>query len=251
MQSFSSAASGLSAQQQKIDIIANNIANINTSSFKSTDARFEDTLYNAMENPDPEAEGANLQKGTGVALSSTAFDFSQGSVLATGNKLDFMIDGDAFFKLLTAGGEYVYSKDGAFSLSMEGDAGYLVNSEGEYVLDDNDAKILIAGNSDRFIVRSDGNILIDGTETQMGIYTFENTRGLLSEGGNRFSETAASGEAAAAADYTVTQGALEGSNVNMASELTHLIEAQRVFSLASKALQTADDMEGLANNIRR
>ena len=252
IQSLATAAAGLSAQQQKIDIIANNISNVNTAAYKSTDARFKDTLYTAMENPDLEAQEANLQKGTGVALASTDVDFTQGSVISTGNPLDLMINGDGFFELMTASGEVVYSKNGAFTVSSEEDGGYLVNSQGDYVLDADGDKILVPEGASEFIVQSDGRIIIDGTQTQqLGIYTFENTQGLLSVGDSCFSETAASGEAVAASDCTVTQGALEGSNVNLASELTRLIEAQRVFSLASQALQTADDMEGLANNIRR
>ena len=251
MQSLSTAAAGLSAQQQKIDILANNISNVNTTAYKSSSARFKDTLYTAMENPDTEAAASNLQKGTGVALSSTGIDFSQGSAVATENPLDLMITGDGFFKLMTANGEYAYSKNGAFSISMEGDGSYLVNAEGDYVLDINDEKIRVPANADKFAVQSDGTIVLDGTQTRLGIYTFENVQGLRSEAGSLFSETTASGEAAASTDFTVTQGVLEGSNVNLASELTRLIEAQRAFSLASQALQTADEMEGLANNIRR
>lgn len=251
IQSLSTAAAGLYAQQQKIDIIANNIANVNTIAFRSADARFEDTYYTVMENPDPEAENANLQKGTGVALSSTTIDFSQGGIQTTGNVLDFMIDGDAFFKLETADGTYAYTKDGSFNISAEEDGYYLINSKGYYVLDENDERILIPEDAGEFTVNSDGSIIVDGDESKFGIYTFENNAGLLCEGGNLFSETAVSGAVAAAEEYAVMQGTLEGSNVDLATELTELIQAQRVFSLASKALQTADDMEGLANNIRR
>jgi flagellar basal-body rod protein FlgG len=250
IQSLSTAATGLTAQQQKIDIIANNIANISTTAYKGTDARFEDTLYTAMENPDPDAPATNLQKGTGVALSSTATDFAQGSVHETGGTLDLMIDGDAFFKLETGVGEYAYTKDGAFSISVEEDGSYLVNSAGHYVLDANDERIRLPEDSEKFTVRDDGTIDMGTAEAQLGIYSFDNAAGLFSTGGNLFTETAASGAAAAAEDYTVIQGALEGSNVDLATQLTSLMQAQRVFSLASRALQTADEMEGLANNMR-
>ncbi len=251
IQSLSTAAAGLTAQQQKIDIIANNIANISTTAYKGTDARFEDTLYTAMENPDPDAPVTNLQKGTGVALASAATDFTQGSVRQTGGMFDLMIDGDAFFKVETGDGEYAYTKDGAFSISVEEDGRYLVTSAGDYVLDENDERIMIPEDAQRFNVRDDGGIDTGTAEAQLGIYTFDNAAGLLSAGGNLFTETAASGAAAEAEEYTVIQGALEGSNVDLATQLTSLIQAQRVFSLASQALQTADDMEGLANNLRR
>lgn len=252
IQSLSTARAGLTAQQQKIDIISNNIANISTTAFKSTHARFKDTLYTAMENPAPGAGAGNLQKGTGTALSSTVIDFSQGGIRTTGNRLDFMIEGNAFFKLETADDVYAYTKDGSFNLSVEEKGSFLVNSDGYYVLDVNDGRIMIpAEGSGAFSVRDDGSIELESTEIQLGIYTFDNAAGLEPAGGSLFSESTSSGEAAEAADYTVLQGSIEGSNVDLASELTRLIEAQRVFSLAGKALQTADNMEGLANNLRR
>ena len=246
MQSLSTAATGLSAQQKKIDIIANNIANVNTTAYKGATAVFEDTYYTAMENPDPEAQVTNLQKGTGAKLSATAVDFSQGATMTTGNALDFEISGNAFFRLQNEDGEYVYTKDGSFSVSVEEDGAYLVSSEGYYVLDENDDRISVPEDTGTFI-RSDGSIT---DEIRLGIYTFENTGGLSAGGNNLFSETVSSGQPILAEDYTVKQGALEGSNVDLASELSNLIQAQRVFSLASRALQTADNMEGLANNIR-
>ncbi len=253
MQSLSTAATGLSAQQQKIDIIANNIANVNTAAYKSTDARFQDTLYTAMENPDPDAAATNLQRGTGALLSSASVNFTQGSVVSTGETLDLMIEGDAFFKLERPDGSYAYTKDGSFGLSIEEDGTYLVNADGYYVLDENDERMQVSQDAGSFNVHRDGNIIMGDTEAQLGIYTFDNTEGLLAAGGNLYTESASSGAAAAANpdDYRVEQGVLEGSNVDLASELTHLMEAQRVFSLASRALQTADEMEGLANNLRR
>ena len=250
MQSLRTAAAGLSGQQAKIDIIANNIANINTIAFKSSDANFEDTLYSVMEDPSDAAATANLQKGTGVKLASVSADFSQGSMMATENKLDFAINGDGFFKLLTEDGEYVYTRDGAFSISSEEDGGsYLVNSRGHYVIDENDEKIE-AYEDGVLSIQSDGTVTTDSGETRLGIYIFSNPNGLASAGGNLFSETVTSGNVSPAEDYSVSRGYLEGSNVELAEELTNLIKSQRIFSLASKALQTADNMEGLANNIR-
>jgi flagellar basal-body rod protein FlgG len=246
MQALSTAATGLSAQQQRIDMIANNLANVNTTAYKSAEAGFQDTYYTAMENPDPEAGAAGLQRGTGIRLSSTAVDFSQGTVQSTGNAMDLAINGDAFFRL-NKDGETVYTKDGAFTVSVEEDGAYLVNAEGFYVLDENNDRISVPEDAADFIVKGDGSIT---EETKLGLYTFENAGGLLRRGDNLFSETAASGNAVTADDFKVEQGALEGSNVDLGAELSDLIQAQRVFSLASRALQTADNMEGLANNIR-
>lgn len=251
MQALLTAATGLSAQQKKIDIIANNIANVNTTAFKSSDAQFKDTLYTSMENPDLDAEPTNLQKGTGVAISSTSIDFSQGNTNVTGKDLDLMIDGNAFFRLLSPEGEFVYTKDGSFTISAEGDEGYLVNSAGYYLLDENNNRISITADSGKISIQGNGTIGAYGNMIKIGVYSFDNTGALLSVGENLFTESVSSGQAAAATDYSIVQGALESSNVDLAKELTKLIQAQRVFTLASRALQTTDNMEGLANNIRR
>ncbi|NMA25579.1 MAG: flagellar hook-basal body protein, partial [Clostridiales bacterium] len=249
MQSLSTAATGLAAQQQRLDIIANNIANLNTTAYKSVKAGFEDAYYTAMENPDPDAEATYLQRGTGVRLSSTAVSFSQGIVQTTGNARDLAISGDGFFRLQDGSGAYVYTRDGSFTVSVEEDGAYLVNAGGYYVLDENNERILLPESGGSFIVRPDGSI--EGSETKLGVYSFANAGGLALRGRSLFIPTAASGEAVPAADYTVRQGELEGSNVDLGSEISELIQAQRAFSLASRALQTADNMEALANSIRR
>ncbi|MGI5970210.1 MAG: flagellar hook-basal body protein [Oscillospiraceae bacterium] len=247
MQSLSTAATGLSAQQQKIDIIANNIANLNTTAYKTSSAVFADTYYTIMENPDQNADETELARGTGAKLASTSMDFSQGKAVATGNALDLMIEGNAFFRLLDGAGNFAYTKDGSFSVSDEVDGSYLVNSQGFYVLDENDERIRVP--EGRFTVQSDGSIADSGI--RIGIYAFENTGGLEPRGNNLFYEGVSSGQALETAEYRLIQNSLEGSNVDLSTELTQLIQAQRIFSLASRALQTADEMEGLANNIRR
>jgi len=249
MQSLSTAATGLAAQQRRIDIIANNIANLNTTAYKSVKAGFEDTYYTAMENPDPDAEAGNLQRGTGVRLSSTNISFSQGIVQTTGTPHDFAIRGDAFFRLQDRSGAHVYTRDGSFTVSVEEDGAYLVSADGYYVLDENNERILLPESGENFVVLADGSI--EGRGIKLGVYSFTNAGGLALRGQGLYIPTAASGEAAPAENYTVRQGELEGSNVELGAELSELIQAQRAFSLASRALQTADSMEGLANNIRR
>ncbi len=251
MQALLTASTGLSAQQKRIDIISNNMANVNTTAFKSSDAQFKDALYTTMENPDLNAQPTNLQRGTGVALSSTPIDFSQGSTRVTGKDLDLLINGNAFFRLVNYEGEFVYTKDGSFTVSAEGGRSYLVNSAGYYLLDEYNNRISVAAGSGAISIQGNGTIEADGRMVRIGVYSFENEGALLSVGGNLFTESASSGEAAASTDYNIVQGALESSNVDLAKELTRLIQAQRVFSLASRALQTTDNMEGLANNIRR
>jgi flagellar basal-body rod protein FlgG len=251
IQSLYTAASGLSGQQRRIDIIANNISNVNTTAYKSSSSVFKDTLYTTMENPEDTGGGLNLQRGTGITLSATTLDHTQGNIRDTGGELDFAIDGEGFFKLLDLQGNAVYTRDGSFYRSISEDGEYLVNSQGCYVLDENDEKISLPENAEDISVSADGTLTAGDRTLKLGIYEFPNGSGLLSVGNNLFSESLSSGGPVAAEGFAIRQGALESSNVDLATELTKLMRAQRVFSLSSRALQTADNMEGLANNIRR
>ncbi|MGE4484071.1 MAG: flagellar hook-basal body protein [Oscillospiraceae bacterium] len=251
MQSLYTAATGISGQQTRIDTIADNIANINSTGFKSSRTSFKDTIYSKMENPEETGQASNLQKGTGVSPAATDKNFKQGNIEATGNKLDFAIDGSGFFSLLNSKGETVYTRNGSFSVSAEEDGNYLTSSDGSYVLDNNGLKIEIPDGTSGFTVAGDGSFVSgDGTTVKLGVFEFPNTEGLASLGDSKFAATAASGDAVQAEDFTVCQGELEGSNVDLSVELTQLIQAQRMYSFASQALQTADEMEGLAINIR-
>jgi len=169
---------------------------------------------------------------------------------------DFSIEGEGFFSLADASGDLVYTRNGSFHLSVENGTTYLVNGEGLYVLDENGDRIEIPFGVNTIGVSGNGVLefrigddVIGGA--QMGIFTFRNLKGLSSEGGGNFAATDASGERLAATGVTVRQGVLESSNVNLATEMTILIRTQRAFQLASRALSTADEMEGIANNMRR
>ena len=251
MQSIYTAAAGVSQQQTRIDTIADNIANINSTGFKSSRVNFKDALYTTMKNPVKTGQTSDLQKGTGVLLASTDKNFNQGNIESTGSNLDFAINGNGFFSLLHSDGETVYTRNGSFSVSAEDDGNYLTSSGGDYVLDSNGMKIKISDGASEFTVAGDGSFTdSNGTTVKIGVFEFSNTGGLSSIGDSNFSPTAASGEANQAADFSVRQGELEGSNVDLSVEMTQLIQAQRMFSFASQALETADEMEGLAINIR-
>jgi flagellar basal-body rod protein FlgG len=255
MQSVFAAAQGLSAQQERIDTIANNISNVNTAAFKRANVSFKDALYTGMENPGG-AEGKvyNLQKGTGIVLASSMLDFSQGTIESTGNNLDFAIEGDGFFQLREPDGSYVYTRDGSFEISVEEDGSYLVTEQGSYVMDQDGNKIRIPAGVCEMTVSEDGTLTFgtgeEAGETKFGIYTFPNASGLYSAGNGVYTGSPAAGDAEPAEAYRICRESLEGSNVLLADELTRLVRAQRMYSLASRALQTADDMEGLAINIR-
>jgi len=250
MQSIYTAASGLSSQQTRLDIIASNIANSDTAGYKSTRADFKDALYSLMDDPVGNSEAANLLRGSGVVLSATNTDFTDGTISKTGESLDFAINGSGFFSVENENGQTLYTRNGNFSVSSEGNNRYLVTAQGYYVLDANGNKISLPDENTEISV-SDGGALStpDGIFARLGIATFTNPNGLSAAGDTCFSATDTSGKPTAFNGASVVQGSLEKSNVDLAEEMTLLIRSQRAYSLASRALQTADEMEGLANNM--
>ena len=253
IQSSYTARSGLIAQQQRMDIIANNMANLETTGYKSVRADFKDALYQTMARPVQPQDGLNLQRGSGTLLGATTRSFVQGTAQQTGNTLDLLLDGDGFFAVQDLDGETVYTRDGSFGLSSEESGTFLVTGDGRYVLGKNGEPININTTS-----TSDLSIMEDGSiwDTnsglqlgQLGIYTFTNRQGLEDVSGNRLKETENSGEAIEST-ATVRQGFLESSNVDLAGEMVNMIRAQRAFSLTSRALTTADQMDSEANQIR-
>jgi len=256
---LSIAASGLRNQQFRIDTIANNVANANTVSHKSARLDFKDALYTTGLTPGPprtpHPEG-NQQKGHGVMVAGIGRDFRTGSFETTNRPMDFAIQNEGFFALLNFDGETIYTRNGSFHLSVEDDGTYLVNGEGFYVLDENEDRIMIPFGIDQMNVGTDGTLqfrigdeIVGGA--RLGLFTFRNLYGLELIGGTNYRQADSAGERLLANDAEIFQGVLEGSNTNLAEEMTRLIRTQRAFQLASRALTTADDMEGIANNMRR
>ena len=260
------AATGLHNQQRRLDTIANNVANINSAAYKSSRLDFKDALYTAGITPGrPRTPEGNQQKGHGVMVAGITKDYSTGSIQRTDRALDVAIQGEGFFALEGEDGNTVYTRNGSFNLSTEDDGAYLVNSEGLYVRDINDARIRIPDNTTSINIGVDGLItfvgsvvgeegeaeIVEVATAALGFYTFRNLTGLASIGGGNYAESAASGERLQAENAVVRQGMMEMSNVRLADEMTRLIRTQRAFQLSSRALTTADEMEGIANNMRR
>ncbi|HHU22246.1 MAG TPA: flagellar hook-basal body protein [Clostridiales bacterium] len=251
MQAIYTAATGLKAQQNRLDTIAANISNVNTVGYKSTRVDFKDALYNLMENPAGDSMASNLLKGSGVLMNATTTDFSEGRLETTNSILDFAIIGEGFFTLENTQGEILYTRNGSFSLSAEEDASYLVSSQGYYVLDRDGNRIALPKDLTGLNI-ANGTMLRneDGELAALGIVTFPNNDGLLAAGETCYRPSETAGEPTPLEDARIEQGKIESSNVDLAQELTLLIRSQRAYSLASRALKTADDMDGLANNIR-
>lgn len=250
MQAVYTAKHGLQAQQQRMDIIASNIANVSTTGYKSQSTGFKDALYTQMIDPADTGSTANLKQGSGVLVSSTHRNFTGGNPNKTDVGLDLLIEGDGFFTVQNGNGEALYTRNGAFAVSREDSGRYLVTGDGYYVLDAEGNRILLPDDLSDMTFGQDGSINFGGGPAlSLGIVTFTNKDGLQAAGGSCYAATEASGEAIDSS-ATVRQGYLESSNVDTSMELTKLIRTRRAYSLAGMVLTTWDEMENATNSIR-
>ena len=252
------AKTGLDAQQTRMAVVSNNLANVNTTGFKQGRAVFEDLLYQNVRQSGGQSSqdtmlpsGMNL--GTGVRVVATEKMFTQGSVLQTDNALDVAINGRGFFEIEQPGGIPAYTRDGSFQLD---DQGQMVTSSG-YILQPG---ITIPNDAQSITIGLDGTVSVtlpgQATPSQVGslqIVDFVNPVGLQPIGENLYIETAASGTAQPGTPNSnglgaLNQGALEGSNVNVVAELVNMIETQRAYEMNSKAISTNDQMMQYINN---
>ena len=251
------AMTGLDAQQSKMSVITNNLANVGTTGFKRDRAVFEDLIYQnvrqagAQSSQDTELP-SGLQIGTGVKMVATHKLHNQGNFSQTNNQFDLAIQGRGFFQVLNPDGTTGYTRDGEFSISS---TGTVVTANGYEV----QPAITIPANTTSVTVAPDGVVsaLVAGTATptqigQLTLADFINPTGLESDGGNLYSETAASGTAIVSnptdnGTGSLQQGFLESSNVNVVEELVNMIETQRAYEVNSKAISTADQMLSYVN----
>ncbi len=255
------AATGMEAQKLNIDVIANNLANVNTTGYKRSRADFQELMYEEIKTPGAaSAEGVQLpsgiQLGLGVRPVAVQKVFEQGDFTPTGNPLDMVIEGDGFFQVIKPDGEIAYTRSGAFKLDSEG---RIVTSDGYPI----EPEITIPSDTLEITIGSDGRISVtqpgSTTPTEIGqieIARFSNPGGLSSIGKNLFEETASSGVPTTGTPGTeglgtIQQGFIELSNVNIVDEMVQMIVSQRAYEINSKAVQAADDMLQIANNLRR
>jgi flagellar basal-body rod protein FlgG len=258
--SLATAASGMEAQQTRLDVTANNIANVSTNGFKKARAEFADLIYqNLRPAGAPTGAGANAPTGTeiglGTRLATTARELGQGELHQTGNPLDVAIEGHGYLAVTLPSGDAVYTRNGALRVDAEG---RLMTSEGYAVAGD----ITIPPEAQTISIATDGTITatIPG-ETQpvelgkLQIATFANPAGLAAQGGTLFRETTASGTAVLGAPGeggagTIRQGMLEVSNVNVVEEMIDLISGQRAYEINSRVIKAADEMLGQTAALR-
>ena len=252
------AKTGLDAQQTRMAVVSNNLANVNTTGFKQGRAVFEDLLYqNVRQSGGSSSQDTilptGMSLGTGVRVVATEKLFTQGSVLNTENALDVAINGRGFFQVLKPDGEMAYTRDGSFKLN---DQGEIVTSSGYLV----QPGVSIPDGAQSITIGVDGTVSVrlagQTQPSQVGtveIADFINAAGLQPVGENLYIETASSGPAQSGTPGltglgTLAQGALEGSNVNVVAELVNMIETQRAYEMNSKAISTNDQMMQYLNN---
>lgn len=257
-QSLWIAKTGLEAQQNRLSVVSNNLANVNTTGYKRSRAMFEDLLYQNLRQAGGQSSEetelpTGLSLGTGVRTVATQKLHTQGNFIQTNNKYDLGIQGKGFFQILKPNGDIGYTRNGEFNLNSNGQ---LVTTSGYSVQPD----IIIPANSLSVTIGSDGIVSVtqpgNPAPAQVGtiqIANFVNPAGLQSIGGNLYLETGASGAPIVGNPDTnnlgsLVQGSVESSNVNVVEELVNMIETQRAYEMNSKAISTADQMLKYVNN---
>lgn len=259
LRSLTTAATGMMAQQNNLDVVANNIANVNTTGFKKSRAEFQDLLSTAVRTP-----GAMINQGTfqpvgveiglGVKTSATTRVFTPGVLQSTGDPYDVAIEGQGFFQIMQTDGSLAYTRDGSFKVDS---MGQLCTTDG-YLMQ---PQITIPQNASEINITPDGNVSVKvGTDTnqnivgQIQLVKFQNPSGLLSVGHNLFVETPGSGTPIQGTPGQDGYGALqqsylEGSNVQIVDELINLIKAERAFESNSKIITASSDILRQTNQV--
>ncbi|MFO0997563.1 MAG: flagellar basal-body rod protein FlgG [Alphaproteobacteria bacterium] len=261
MRSLSIAATGMLAQQLNVEVISNNIANVNTTSYKRQRAEFQDLLYQNQRRVGSSSSSngtvvpTGVQLGLGVKAAAVYRISSQGNLTSTDNTLDLAVQGNGYFQVTLPNGETAFTRAGSFQLSPTGS---IVTSEG-YALAPG---ITIPSDATSVTINSSGEVLVqlDGQVAEQNVGTidlanFPNPAGLQMVGGNLLLQTPASGQPKVGAPGTpgfgtILQGFLETSNVNIVQEITNLITAQRAYEMNSKVIQTSDEMMAQLNQLR-
>lgn len=255
------AASGMKAQQLQVDTIANNIANVNTVSFKKNELAFRDMFYQTYREPgaptgQQRMTPTGLQVGSGAEIASSLKISNQGEVQPTAAPYDMAILGQGFFRVLLGSGDFRYTRDGSFRPDGNGT---LVTAEG-YQLD---PPVRIPPDAIEVTISEDGTVAVRKSEgsaaepvSNISLFRFANPTGLKAVGGNLYVETESSGTAqqqspGTTGTGTIKQGAIERSNVTVVDELVGLIMAQRNYEVNSRAIRVSDEMLQQVNNLIR
>jgi flagellar basal-body rod protein FlgG len=260
IRALNTAATGMQSQDSMVNNIANNIANVNTNGFKGSRTEFEDLLYDTVKEAGEQTTGTashtvGHQVGSGSRVVATRKEFTQGPTQVTNNPYDLSIQGEGFFGIVGANEERYYTRDGSFTVSASGE---IQTKSGHKLF----PGFTVPQNTTHLHVAENGTVeayiknQVEPTNLgKLPVFTFVNAAGLKSMGGNLYAQTAGSGdpqeqEAGRGPAGSVMQGSLEGSNVNIMSEMTNLIKAQRAYEMNSKVMGVADQMLQTINNVK-
>ena len=253
MQALHTAATGMAAQELNVQVISNNIANLRTTGYKKQTAAFQDLIYQHVRRVGAQSSDqgtilpVGIDLGGGVKTVGTPRSMTQGTLSQTGNDLDLAITGEGFFKILMPDGTFQYTRDGTFQMD---NTGRIVNAQGNPV----QPTITIPQNSQGLAINTQGQVSVTqpGSTTstiigQIGLTRFVNKAGLMPVGNNNFTDTPSSGTPqdgiATLEGYgTINQGSLEQANVDVVSEMSDLIAAQRAYEMNAKVISAADQM---------
>lgn len=261
MRALTTAGTGMVAQQMNLDVIANNLANVNSNAFKSQRAEFQDLMYQTYRASGAENGGeatlpAATQVGHGSRFAASTTNFSFGALQSTGNPYDVAINGDGFFKVDMPDGTTAYTRDGSFKIDANG---LLVTNDGYAV----NPQVTVSTGATAITISPNGTVtaILAGTNEpttigNIGIVVFPNPAGLTRVGQNMFRAGGGSGDPIDAVpgeqgSGSLQQRFLEGSNVQIVEEMVRMITAQRAYEINSKAIQSADEMLGILNGLKR
>lgn len=233
--SFYTAARGAMEQQKRMDIVANNLANTNNYGYKTKNAVFSDLMYYNLHNI--HGEDTPKKAGTGVRVEKTDTDFSPNGYMTTNGAYDYAIEGKGFFMLQNPdNGNITYTRNGHFSLSQRGNQMYLVNDNGNLVLDQN---------------RNPITVTATGVNGKIGVFGFSVLDGMQNVGDNEFAPVEKNGNPFLIEGEVLVDHALESSGVNVADEMTRIIESQRAYSYALRMVTTSDEIVSTINSLRQ
>lgn len=236
-----SAASGMAAQEQQLDAIGNDLANQSSSGYKSERIGFSDLLYNQVN-----LTGTHSDVGAGARAQEIGRDESEGSVQQTGNPLDLAIEGEGFFQVKLSNGSTALTRNGTFGVDANGQ---ITDAEGNFLQPP--IKLPAGATPSEVQISTDGTVSLGGRKLgQIGLVTVPAPEHLLDSGGGLLTPTSSSGAPQAQSASKIQQGALESSNVDVASEMAKMISTQRSYQLASSAIQTESQMMSIANQLR-
>lgn len=233
--SFYTAARGAMEHQKRMDVVSNNIANVNNYGYKAKNAVFSDLMYYNLNNY--RGDDTPLKAGTGVKVERTHTKFDTEGFMTTQGNYDYAINGEGFFMVRNPEDNTItYTRNGHFSLSKRGNQFYLVNDNGNLVLDQKRNPVTVTEN---------------GLSADIGVYGFRILDGMLSTGNNEFTPIQKNGAPYLIADAKIVDHALEASGVNLADEITKVIESQRAYSYALRMVQTSDEIVNTVNTLRQ